>query len=170
MRSSLPLCSTSFRSFFAALAVLLVWTTVVQSAAIGIERIRVDTIDVAENGLSKRDTGDTPVDDAWHTVTLADSKREEELAECNGELWLGPLSAPLEDSAINNDIEISGPAERGLSSRWRAEFTDSWHAAIDTESTGEIEPRGDLSESVDTPVGDRDLWYTRVADTEENEE
>lgn len=64
MRSSLPLCSTSFRSFFAALAVLLVWTTVVQSAgewdgylclhsqysrrdaAIGIERIRVDTIDV----------------------------------------------------------------------------------------------------------------------------
>ena len=68
------------------------------------------------------------MDDAWHTVTLADceqlhsllerthdqyesrntAKREEELAERNGELWLGPLSAPLEDTAMNNEIEISG--------------------------------------------------------------
>ncbi|KAF8120133.1 hypothetical protein EV363DRAFT_963109 [Boletus edulis] len=147
------------------LVVLMAWTAVVQGAAISSKRVRTGVVDFAEkNGLSRR--VDPPVDDLWYT--MAASKREEVLAGRDDDL---PrlVDAPVDVTARwYTTIEHSAPTERDLSRRQETEsmISDAWYVLVDSDTeTGKTEGSDLSARLVNSPVGDRELWYSLAAES-----
>jgi len=139
----------------------MAWTAVAQGAAINSKRARAGIVDFAEkSGLSRR--VDPPADDMWYTV--AASKREEILAGRDDDLPRR-VDVPVDvDARWYTTPEHS--AQR-LSGRQETDamIDDAWYVLADSDTeTGKTEGSDLSARLANSPVGDRELWYSLAAE------